>query len=187
MLPKLLYNFGSMDKVKVSISSVPNCPMGWHFACIVFIYLYIYIYWNGWLCFIQIRITIATLFWSLAPWRASLSPFPFSFISYFLVYLNRNKPFWAPRQSPVIKHNTRSMTLKRSNIPYECISDRMNNRNEEIHFCSQWPHVFSLQTQSEKTENKVWERKGCISVLAHCSANCSCILTTWSSNCRPVS
>lgn len=99
--------------------------------------------WNSWLCFIQIHISSPPRVWVSLPGELLCSS-PSSFIPYFLVYVNRSKAFWAPRQSMMIKHHAQSMTLKRSNIPYKCISHRRNSRNEEIHFWSQWPHVFSL-------------------------------------------
>lgn len=71
--------------------------------------------WNSRLCFIHIHIISPPSVRVSLPGELLFSS-PSSFISYFLVYVNRSKPFWAPRQSTMIKHHARSMTLKRSNI-----------------------------------------------------------------------
>ena len=140
--------------------------------------------WTSWLCFIHIHLSPPPSVWVSIPGEF-LHSSPSCFIPYFLVYVNRSKAFKAPRQRMMIKHCTWSMTLKRSNSPYTCISHRRNSRNVKIHFWSQWPHV-SLWRLIEK--NNIWERKDCIFFVLHIVVRAPrALLITWLNVCRPVS
>lgn len=129
-------------RLEISNSSVSNCPL----SCMYYFHI------NAWYCglyFIQIHIGSPPSVWVSLPRECLLL--------YFLFYplfscVCKQKHFWAPRQSMMIKQHARSITLKRSNIPYKCISHRRDSRNEEIHFWSQWPHVFSLLTERRKNK-----------------------------------
>lgn len=111
--------------------------------------------------------------------REFLYSSPSSFIPYFLVYVNRSKAFFRLRGRARWSNTMHDQWLWRDLTSLINVFHTQGTAEMKKFTSGANGHMFSLFRRREKeeekeTENKVWERKGCIFFsLAHCSASSS--------------